>query len=261
MPQRRRRGEGRAARSRASVRRAQHQERRQRTAPSPPLAAAAAETPKISTGIASGKHQHRHQQAAAPQRNRQRRADRAEHGEGRRAGERGSARRPRERLAPPSPASGRTAGVAMTSGRPVDRPMGGAFDQHDQLERQVGVDQHGRASRRRRRAWNRRSRPSSVASSAAIHRIAGPIRASRLRSGPIAKGMIVTRMRKNTAPIAAPPPMRRAMRHSRRNSARAAPLTPRSSRSAESKRRARRRARAAHGSPRRSGRRRRGARA
>ena len=50
------------------------------------------------------------------------------------------------------------------------------------------------------------------------------MRASRTRSGPIAKGMIATRMRKNTAPTDAPPPMRRAIRHSRTKRARAAAI-------------------------------------
>ena len=58
-----------------------------------------------------------------------------------------------------------------------------------------------------------------MASKAAIQRIAGPSRASRLRSGPSANGMTATRMRKNTTPTDAPPPMRRAMRHSRMNRA------------------------------------------
>ena len=50
------------------------------------------------------------------------------------------------------------------------------------------------------------------------------MRDNKLRSGPIAKGMMATRIRKNTAPVEAPPPMRRAIRHSRRNRATAALL-------------------------------------
>ncbi len=41
-------------------------------------------------------------------------------------------------------------------------------------------------------AWKMRSRPSSVASSAPIHRMAGPMRASRFMSGPTPKGTMVT---------------------------------------------------------------------
>ena len=52
--------------------------------------------------------------------------------------------------------------------------------------------------------------------SAEIHSIAGPMRASRLGSGPTAKGVIVTSVRKNTTPIEPEPPSRRAMRISRR---------------------------------------------
>src|SRR5579872_524073 len=86
--------------------------------------------------------------------------------------------------------------------------------------------------------------------------MAGPIRLSRLRSGPTAKGISVTRIRKKTRPIAAPPPMRRAMRHSRRKSAAAAFLMARPRAAI----RARSRDRAAHGWRRRSARRRRDAR-
>src|ERR1700677_3868542 len=68
-------------------------------------------------------------------------------------------------------------------------------------------------------AWSAGSTPSRLASKAAIHKIAGPSRASRLRSGPSANGMTATRIRKNTIPTDAPPPMRRAMRHSRTNRA------------------------------------------
>ena len=47
-----------------------------------------------------------------------------------------------------------------------------------------------------RSAPKSRSRPRSEASSAAIHRIAGPMRARRLRSGPTPKGTTVTTARK-----------------------------------------------------------------
>ena len=102
------------------------------------------------------------------------------------------------------------------------RPMGRAFDQRRQFERQAGVDQHvERTILAVAFETSGRARAES-ASSAAIHRIAGPIRASRPRSGPMANGMIVTRIRKNIAPTDAPPPTRLAIRHSRRKSARAA---------------------------------------
>ena len=103
--------------------------------------------------------------------------------------------------------------------------------------------------------WNSRSRPSRVASNAATHRIAGPICASSLRSGPTAKGMIATRMRKNTAPVAAPPPMRRAIRHSRSERARRWPLSCEGPLARLEPQFARLERRAAHGSPPRSGRR------
>ena len=48
------------------------------------------------------------------------------------------------------------------------------------------------------------------------------MRASSLRSGPIANGVMATKIRKKTAPIEAPPPIRRAIRHSRRKRAAAA---------------------------------------
>ena len=74
-------------------------------------------------------------------------------------------------------------------------------------------------------AWSRRSRPSRVASSAEIQSRAGPIRASKLRSGPMANGRSVTRIKKKISPTALPPPNRAAMRHSRVNSALRALMT------------------------------------
>ena len=62
---------------------------------------------------------------------------------------------------------------------------------------------------------NSRSSASRLASSAPSHRIAGPMRASSARSGPIANGIMVTTIRKNSAPISAPPPTRTASRMSR----------------------------------------------
>src|ERR1700757_2712134 len=46
--------------------------------------------------------------------------------------------------------------------------------------------------------------------------MAGPMRDSKCRSGPIAKGTTVTRLRKKTRPRTPPPPMRRASMRSRR---------------------------------------------
>src|SRR5260370_9768214 len=65
----------------------------------------------------------------------------------------------------------------------------------------------------------RRSSASRLASSAPTERIAGPMRASSARSGPIANGTSVTTMRKNNTPINAPPPTRTASRMSRTRSA------------------------------------------
>ena len=49
--------------------------------------------------------------------------------------------------------------------------------------------------------------------------MAGPIRCSSARSGPIANGISATTIRKNNTPISAPPPTRTAMRMSRRKRA------------------------------------------
>ncbi len=68
-------------------------------------------------------------------------------------------------------------------------------------------------------AANKRSSASRLASSAPSQRMAGPIRARSLRSGPTAKGIIATTIRKNSAPIGAPPPTRSAIRISRRSKA------------------------------------------
>ena len=66
---------------------------------------------------------------------------------------------------------------------------------------------------------NSRSSASKLASSAPSQRIAGPIRLSSARSGPIAKGIMVTTIKKNNAPMSAPPPTRVASCRSRRRSA------------------------------------------
>src|SRR3954451_14325157 len=50
--------------------------------------------------------------------------------------------------------------------------------------------------------------------------MAGPMRDSKRRSGPIAKGTTVTRLRKKTRPRIPPPPMRRASIRSRRKTTR-----------------------------------------
>lgn len=55
-------------------------------------------------------------------------------------------------------------------------------------------------------AWNSRSSASRLASSAPTQSTAGPMRASRLRSGPTAKGITVTTIRKKATAISPPPP-------------------------------------------------------
>src|SRR6266849_3087063 len=92
----------------------------------------------------------------------------------------------------------------------------------------------------------RRTRASRLASSAPSHRIAGPMRASRRRSGPTANGTSVTTIRKNSTPIGAPPPTRTASRMSRPRSAASGFSTSRSG----CERASRQRMRAAHASPR-----------
>jgi len=66
-----------------------------------------------------------------------------------------------------------------------------------------------------------------LASKAASHRIAGPMRLRSPRSGPTANGTSVTTTRKNSTPIIAPPPTRTAIRMSRtRIAARAVIVEP-----------------------------------
>jgi len=62
---------------------------------------------------------------------------------------------------------------------------------------------------------NSRSSASRLANSAPSHRIAGPTCASSFVSGPMANGIMTTTIRKNSAPINAPPPPRTAIRMSR----------------------------------------------
>ena len=77
-----------------------------------------------------------------------------------------------------------------------------AWRHHQEIERAVlvSVANSGRARQARQQ------RPATGS---------GPMRASRLRSGPTANGTITTTIRKNSAPINAPPPTRTASRMSR----------------------------------------------
>ena len=93
-----------------------------------------------------------------------------------------------------SPSIRPNSGAATMSGKAVSRPMRGAFDQHHEFERQRAHGETGRASRRRgrpgtagrgRAGW--RAAPRSTGSPARC-------RASRLRSGPSANGMMATRI-------------------------------------------------------------------
>ena len=67
-------------------------------------------------------------------------------------------------------------------------------------------------------AASSRSSVSRLASRAPSHRIAGPIRPSSARSGPMANGVSTTTIRKNSTPMPAPPPTRTRERRSRMNS-------------------------------------------
>ena len=75
--------------------------------------------------------------------------------------------------------------------QPVGHPMRQAFREHGQRQHMPVGDEDSRSSEpSSRSAWNSRSSPSRLASSAPIHRIAGPMRASRSRSGPTPNGMV-----------------------------------------------------------------------
>src|SRR5262249_39235427 len=126
------------------------------------------------------------------------------------------------RVAPPCRlGSGPSSGAAMTSGSPVDSQCAAALT--------ASASSIGKRLVRMRSSepssWSEassRSRPSSVASSAAIHRIAGPMRASSFRSGPTPNGTMVTTSRKNSTPMSAPPRTRTASRKPRMRRARSA---------------------------------------
>ena len=95
------------------------------------------------------------------------------------------------------------------------QPMGEHLRQHDDLQRQRATGAEGRGSRPPRRPGTAGRGRSGSRAAAAIHRIAGPMRARRLRSGPSANGTSVTIIRKKTSPSAPEPPTRAASLRSR----------------------------------------------
>ncbi|MNE45645.1 hypothetical protein D3C80_1399390 [compost metagenome] len=111
-----------------------------------------------------------------------------------------------------------SSGEASTSGRPVVTQCARHFTK---TVRTSGVSCIRIRSRdpSSRSAWNSRSRPRRADRSAPIQTMAGPMRASRLRSGPTPNGMTATTVMKNSTPISAPPPARMESLISRRKRA------------------------------------------
>ena len=190
------------------------------TAPCRPIAAFAAETPKIRVGIISGRTMHGEDQAAAAQRGRQRRPDRADEGERRGADQEGRDHgdHASRRQGDQQPEERRREGERQAGRQPVGQrpwparrlraaPARGAGGRGTRPPRRPGRAGRGRSGSRARRA---------------SQRIAGPMRERRLRSGPSAKGISVTIMRKKTSPSAPEPPMRAASFRSRARRARKA---------------------------------------